>query len=470
MKKTAKIASLSMFTTVMLISGAIDSIRNLPAAALFGSTLVFFFIFSALVFLLPTALVSAELSSTWSEKSGVYQWIKLAFGEKMGFLAIWLQWINTMVWYPTILSFIAGTASFLINPALAHNKFYLIGVILISIWTLTLLNLRGINTSARFASICTVFGMVLPMVFIILLAIVWLVLGKPLQISLSPAHMVPALHDNYSWMSLTAIMSSFLGIELATVHVNKINNPQMNFPRAIFYSSIIILTTMVLGSLAIAIVLPKNSIGLVDGVMEAYTNFFAVYHISWIMPIITLLLLIGSLGGLINWIISPAKGLLQAAQDGFLPAFLQKENKHGVEANLLITQAILVSLFCLAFLFMPSINASYWLLTALSTELYMLMYILLLLASLRLRYKYPNQAGAFLIPGKKLGLWLVSLLGIVGCSITLLVGFLPPVGINMNMGINYSTLFSLGIIVMLMPVGIFYGYKRYCSGKETPSF
>ncbi len=461
MHKTTGFASLSLFTLVMLISGAIDSIRNLPAAALFGSTLVFFFIFSAMVFLLPTALVSAELSSAWTDKSGVYQWVKLAFGKKLGFLAIWLQWINTMVWYPTILSFIAGTAAFLIDPALAHNKLYLISVILIVIWALTLLNLRGIQTSARFASVCTLLGMVIPMAFIIILAIIWWLIGKPLEIDLSFKALLPSLHDHANWMSLTAIMASFLGIELATVHVNKIANPQRNFPRAILYSTLIILVTMILGSLAIAIVLPHDKIGLVDGVMEAYTNFFAAYHIGWIMPIITLLLLIGSLGGIINWIISPAKGLLQAAQDGFLPAFLQKENKHGIEANLLLTQAGLVSIICLAFLLMPSINACYWFLTALSTQLYMLMYVLLLLAGLTLRYKYPDQPRAFKIPGNKLGLWVVCLMGLGGCGITLAVGFLPPEDINMNMGISYALLFSLGMAAMLLPLGIFYAYKSY---------
>src|SRR5947207_1711091 len=99
MKKTT---TMSTFALVMLITGAIDSIRNLPATALFGSSLIFFFIFSAIVFLIPTALVSAELASHSKEKSGVFHWVHQAFGEKVAFLSIWLQWINTMVWFPTI--------------------------------------------------------------------------------------------------------------------------------------------------------------------------------------------------------------------------------------------------------------------------------------------------------------------------------------------------------------------------------
>jgi amino acid transporter len=87
---------------VLLISGAIDSIRNLPTIALFGSSLIFFFVFSAIVFLIPAALVSAELSASYPKKSGIYHWTKLAFGKEMAVLSVWLQWINTMVWFPTI--------------------------------------------------------------------------------------------------------------------------------------------------------------------------------------------------------------------------------------------------------------------------------------------------------------------------------------------------------------------------------
>lgn len=201
---------ISVLALVLLITGAIDSIRNLPATALFGSSLIFFFSFSAIVFLIPVALVSAELSSTWSEEEGgVFSWVKHAFGETLAFFTIWLQWINTMVWYPTILSFIAGTLAYLVNPALAQNKYYLIAVILTVFWSLTLLGLSGLKASARFASFCAIFGMIIPMAFIILLAIIWLIKGQPIAVDLSPAHLLPHWGDTQSWVSLTAIMTSF---------------------------------------------------------------------------------------------------------------------------------------------------------------------------------------------------------------------------------------------------------------------
>src|SRR6185312_5554436 len=133
-------------------------------------------------------------------------------------------------------------------------------------------------------------------------------------------------------------------------------------------------------------------------------------------------------GNMTSWIISPAKGLLQAAESGYLPKFLTKKNNRGVASHLIITQAVLVSIVCLAFLLMPSVNGSYWLLTALSTQLYMFMYVFMFLAAICLKYKFEKQPDAFTIPGGKTGMWIASLLGLVGCTITLIVGFIPPSG------------------------------------------
>ncbi|KTD21936.1 APC family permease [Legionella londiniensis] len=452
---------ISVLALVLLITGAIDSIRNLPATALFGSSLIFFFIFSALVFLIPVALVAAELSSTWSEEEGgVYSWVRHAFGDKWAFFTIWLQWINTMVWYPTILSFIAGTLAYLINPELAQNKYYLIAVILLIFWSLTILGLTGLRASAAFASFCAIVGMIIPMGFIILLAVIWLLQGHPLAIDLSFNKLIPHLHDTHSWISLTAIMTSFLGMELAAVHVRNVHNPQRNFPRAMYFSVLLILSTMILGSLAIAFVLPQEKISLVHGVMQAFTNFFAAYHLDYLMPLMVILLLLGSLGSMINWIISPAKGLLLAADDGYFPHWLYRMNRHGIASRILILQAVLVTLLCGGFLLFPTVNAIYWLFTALSTELYILMYVLMFLAAIRLKRKFAALPRPFAIPGGKIGYYLTCIIGIAGCTITLVVGFFPPEN-SLDFGgtDHYRMVFTLGILLMLLPAFLLYWRK-----------
>lgn len=457
---------LSLMSLMILIIAAIDNMRNLPAAALFGSSLIFFFTISALVFLIPTALISAELSASFPENGGIYQWVRLAFGKNWAMVAIWLQWINTMVWYPTMLSFIAGTLAYLIDPELAQNKTYLVCCILAVFWGLTFLNMKGLHVSALINNIFCVMGTMIPLVFLIILGGIWYFSGHPLQIAISTDNLIPPLDNATSWASLIAIMASFLGIELSGVHVNDIINPKKNFPRAVLLATIFIFGSMTLGSLSIAFVLPDSEINLISGVMQLYSGFFQAFGLAWLTPIVTLLIVIGSIGTMINWIISPAKGLLHAAEFGFLPTIFTQKNKNGVASNILLAQAVVVSMVSLLFLF-ESINGFYWFLTALSTELYMCMYVLMFFTALKLHYTHKNRGEAFKIPGGSLGIWMTISLGLLGCFTTIIVSFFPPDNVDVGDPFRYFLMICIGNVLTISPLLFFYLYEKKKRGKPA---
>ena len=449
-----------LLSLIIIIIATIDSIRNLPSAALFGSSVIFFFIFAAAIFLIPTALVAAELSATFPEKGGVYYWVNRAFGDKMAMAALWIQWSNTIVWYPSILSFIAGTIAYLISPSLATSPAYVLSTVVILFWGLTILNLFGLRTSVRVNQFCGVIGTIFPLLLLIVLGFVWYFSGHPVQIEFTKSEILPSLSTSNTWISLISIMAAFLGMELAGVHITEIKNPQRNFPRAIFVASIFILLSMLLGSLAIAIVIPQKEISLIAGVVEVFSLFFSAFNLSWCMPIITLLIIIGTLGSIINWLLSPAKGFLHAAEFGYLPPFFAKKNRFGAPANILIIQAILVSVFCLAYLLVPTVNAFYWFLTALSTSLYMMMYILMFLSGIFLHHKYIDRPKVFKIPGGSFGMWITTILGLFGCILTIAIGFFAPEALQFGSKTKYALLFMLGNIVVLAPLPLFFLYKK----------
>src|SRR3990167_3460592 len=129
--------SLGGFAITMINVIAVDSLRTLPFSAAYGFSLVFYYVAAAFLFFLPVAFVSAELATTWPNKGGIYVWVREAFGERWGFVIIWLQWVYNIVWYPTILAFIAGTLAYLVQPSLAENKFFMLGTILATLWGAT---------------------------------------------------------------------------------------------------------------------------------------------------------------------------------------------------------------------------------------------------------------------------------------------------------------------------------------------
>jgi amino acid transporter len=116
--------SLGLFHIIMINIIAVDSIRTLPFAAS-GFSLLFYYIVIGLCFFLPAALVVAELGTGWPQTGGIYVWVREAFGKKWSLISIWLSWIYNIVWYPTIIALIAGTATYLFNPSFQDNKIYM---------------------------------------------------------------------------------------------------------------------------------------------------------------------------------------------------------------------------------------------------------------------------------------------------------------------------------------------------------
>ncbi len=458
---------ISLFSLAMLIISAIDSIRNLPSSALFGSSLIFFFLLAAVLFLFPTALVSAQLTATYQDHGGIFHWVKIAFGEKWAMLAIWLQWINTMVWYPTILSFIAGTLAYLFKPELSTNPHYLVVMVLVIFWGLTFVSLRGIHFSAKFSSVCAFLGTVLPLTLLIVFGGIWIFSGRPLMISFKPEHLLPSISSMDHFVSLTSIMASYLGMELAGVHITDVKNPQKNFPKVLIFSALFIMFTMLFGSLSIAVVLPDAEINLVAGVVQVFGQFFKEFGLTGLNPIIIIAIVVGSTGGIINWLTSPAKGLLHAAEFGYLPKIFTKRNRSQVPYMIMIMQGLIVTVCCLAIFFLPGVNAFYWFLTGLSTNLYMLMYVLLFLTAIKLNKKKAFIHSTFKISKNPLGLTLTSVLGLLGCLITIFVGFFPAQELQISNKIGYAVGIFLGTTGMTALSLFFFYYKRIQTTKKT---
>lgn len=449
--KIANNKILSVFSLVMINVIAVDNLRSLSVGAEYGFALIFFYALAAILFFIPTILVTAELATGWPTTGGAYIWVREAFGPEWGFLAIWLQWIYNVVWYPTIFAFVAGIIAYLIDPQLVNNKFYMFVIILTTFWGATLLNCLGLKISSYVSTVGAIVGTIFPMALIAILGMMWLFAGKPSQISFSIKDFFPNLTHMNNLAFLTNVLFGLIGIEMSAVHAGDVRNPVHDYPRALIYSSIIIFISLVLACLAIAIVVPVKQLNLVSGFIDAFSIFFNAYHMSWLIPIIALLIIIGSLSGASAWIIGPARGLLVACDDNQLPKMLTRVNKKNMPIGILISQGIIVSILSTLFLLMPNINSSYWILSNLTAQLALMFYLLFFAAALRLRYKRANVKRTYQIPGGTFGIWLVCGLAMFTCIAAIIFGFLPPNQLNIGGIIRYEVILVIGIIVFCLP-------------------
>lgn len=456
--KSSKV--LGVFALAMINVSLICSLRGLPMMSVYGLSIIFFLLVSVILFLIPTAFVSAELASAWPEKGGIYAWVKEAFGEKWGFVTICLQWLQNIVFYPTALSATAGCIAYLFNPALANNKFFTLAVIIIVYWGAVLINLRGMKVSGMLAQFGTILGVILPGAILLLLAIVWLASGEKPATTISLQSLVPDLSNINNIVFLTGMFLYFAGIEVSGVHALEVRDPKKDFPKAIFISSIIVTAIFLFGSLSVAMIIPAKEISLTAGLMQTYTAVFDKFNLNWVIPILVILTAPGMIVQVSSWIAGPSRGLLVTAENGDLPPIFQKMNKNNMPVNIMLFQGVVVTLLACVFLFMPSVSSSFWILTDLAALIYLTVYIIMFLTGIKLRITHPNTPRPYEVPGKKWGMFILSGVGIIACFSAIVLGFFPPSQLPTGNLMFYESFLIIGSIVILVFPFIIFALRR----------
>lgn len=441
---------LSVFSLVMINVIAVDSLRTLPITAKLGLPLVSYYLFAAFVFFIPVSLVAAELATAYPNTGGIYVWVREAFGQRTAFITIWLQWIYNVVWYPTIMAFIGATIAYLFAPELANDKYYLLFTNVTLFWLFTALNCFGMKISSIVSTIGALLGTLLPMVGIIALGVLWGFQGRHMALNFHSTSWLPDLHHLNHLSLFTAVLFGLLGMEMSAVHAEEVKNPQRDYPRALLYSTIIIFSTLVLGSVAIIIVVPDGELSVVSGLIDAYAVFFNAYHMPWMTPLTALCIIIGGLSGVSAWIIGPTKGLLIAARDGSIPKTFTMVNRHGAPVMILLTQGIIFTLLSGVFVLYDSINAAYWLLSDLCAQMALLVYVFMFAAAIKLRYSDPSRHRAYKIPGGMLGIWCVAGVGALCCLLSILIGFIPPAQIPFQNVALFQAFLAGGLIIFVL--------------------
>ena len=457
---------LGVFTLAMINVAAVLSIRNFPSMAIFGWSCIGWYIIGMILFLIPISLAGAELATGWPEGGGVYAWVKQAFGEKGGFVAIFCEWSNNLVWFPTVLAFIASTLAFAITPDLAANPWYMFSVMMLAFWGTTLIAYFGEEASTKFSNVGVILGSILPAAIIILFAIVWLAAGAAMVL---PAFSLSAVVPDINLATLpffATVVLLFAGMEMAGFHALEVKNPQKDFPRAMLISAAVIFVLTVLGTLAIAFVIPAEKLSLASGVMQAITYFFTVAGVAWLIAPMAVLITIGGVVLLAAWLIGPAKGLGVVAEEGNMPPLFNRTNKYGAPVAVLLIQAAIGTVISLLYVFLPSVNQAYWILSAMTVELLCIVYVLVFISLIKLRYSQPDTPRAFTIPGGMPGVWIVGGLGAFGVIFTFIVGLLPPDYFVNTLGYVFAVLF--GTFILAVPPLIFLKMKKpeWAQGRE----
>jgi putative glutamate/gamma-aminobutyrate antiporter len=472
-KPAAQAGKIGILTLAIMNIVAVVSLRGLPAEAEYGLSSIFYYLFAAVVFLIPVSLVAAELATGWPEKGGVFRWVGEAFGPRIAFLAMFMLWIEVTVWFPTALTFGAVSLAF-IGPdqkwdqALSANNMFVLAIVLAIYWLATFIAFRGVEAFAKVSKWGGIIGTIIPAAILIVLGFAYLFGGGAPQIQLSWHDVLPDFTNFNNVVLAASIFLFYAGMEMNAIHVKDVENPTRSYPIAILIAAAGTVAIFVLGTLAIAFIIPHSAINLTQSLLVAYDDMFKWAGLGWLAPIVAVALAIGVLAGVVTWVAGPSSGLLTVAKAGYLPRFWQKTNKHGMATHILLLQALLVTALSIMFVVLPSVQAAYQILSQLTVILYLIMYLLMFAAAIYLRYSQPNRPRPYRIPGGDIGMWLIGGLGFLGSLLAFVLSFIPPSQISVGSPATYvEILIGLTVLFVILPFLIYWARKPHWRDPET---
>ena len=441
--------SISLFVLAMMSTAVVVGLEGLPEVGSFGLPLIVYYAFFTLIFFLPVGLVAAELGVGWPHDGGVYRWIREALGERWAFVGVWCQWLQILIWYPTVLAVCAVSLAYAIDPTLRDAGWFVVASSLAVFWTATLINFRGLSFSGWITTAFLYCGTLLPVGLAIGMAAWWIGSGRESAIPLEWSGIIPKIDSIGQVVGIAAIFSFLSGLEVNSVHFRHVKNPQRAIPRALLFSGMLVLAISILGALSVAVLVPIGEIDLAAGTLQVFSYIFNPMGVGWIVKVLAILALAGMVGHIMVWVIGPTESLRVAADDGLIPPVFQRTTRQGAPRNVMLLQAVIVSLLCVLMLFFD-LNRVFYFLTIASAQVYLVMYVLMFISVIVLRVTRPEVPRAFVIPGGMPGLLIIAGGGGLAAIAGFFLMFWPPSTEDMAMEWMSFSLPLAGTVVLLV--------------------
>jgi glutamate:GABA antiporter len=392
-KKVLRSLDMTLFTVCAIIV-----MDTLAASAAIGPSTIAWWIITLLLFFIPYGLITAELGSTYPDQGGLYIWIKRAFGAKWAARSTWYYWINVALWMPSVYILFAGVFAQMFFPDM--SLWLQIGIGIVLTWITVLIGVMTLEM-----------GKWVPNVGAILKAAIMLVLGAGgviYAIQHGPANELTFTSMLPSWDAglqfLPVIVYSFMGFELMSGAGEEMQNPGRDIPVAIITSGALIAFFYLFATVGILLALPLDQLGLVSGIIDTLR---AVLGNSTLANIAVIVLGIGALytflANMVTWTMGANRTAAEAANEGELPAiFARVHPKNQTPVGAYVLTGIISSLVLVIYGFMAGSNEElFWTLFAFSSIIFLMPYLAMFPAFLKLRTVDANVKRPYMVPGGK---------------------------------------------------------------------
>jgi amino acid transporter len=390
-KKVLRGLDMTLFTVCAIL--VIDTLA--PSAAI-GPASISWWIITLVLFFIPYGLITAELGTAYPEQGGLYVWVKRAFGEKWAARATWLYWINVALWMPSVYVLFASIFSQLFAPEL--SLWVQIAIGLVMTWVTVVIGIITLE-SGKWVPNLGAFIKALLMVVIGVAAIIY-VSKNGVANDLSLGNLLPSWDAGLAF--LPVIVYNFMGFELMSGAGGEMKNPGRDIPRAIIIAGVLIALFYILGTAGMLMALPLENLSLVGGIVDTLRILLGESGLGGLLvTILGIGALFTLLANMVTWTMGSNRTAAEAANEGELPAIFGK--LHPVNLTpvgaFIITGIVSSVVLVIYGLMAGSAEDLFWTLFAFSSMIFLLPYLAMFPAFLKLRKSDPDIERPYKVPG-----------------------------------------------------------------------
>ena len=401
-KKVLRSLDMTLFTVCAIL--VMDTLA--PSAAI-GSSSISWWLITLVLFFIPYGLITAELGTTYPEQGGLYIWVKKAFGEKWAARTTWLYWINVALWMPSVYILFAGMFAQLFFPEMGMWWQILIGIVMT--WITVWIGSITLETSKWIPNI----GAIIKALIMVVIGVgAFIYAGKNgVANDLSFSSMLPEWGAGLAF--LPVIVYNFMGFELMSGASEEMKNPGKDIPRAIITSGALIAGFYLMGTVGILMALPLDELGLISGIIDTLRVLLGETGIGGaLVMVLGVAALYSFLANMVTWTMGANRTANEAAREGELPAVFGQEHpvyKTPVGA-FLITGIVSTAVMIIYGFMAGSAEDLFWSLFAFSSMVFLLPYLVMFPAFLKLRKIDPNVKRPYKVPGGNLFITIMAVI------------------------------------------------------------
>jgi len=379
---------------VLLFVVAVFNLNVVPSIAANGGVTIWLWIISLLLFFWPQGIAVIELAHRYPGEGGVYLWAKEVFGDFHGFLSGWCYWTNNMLYVPTVMLYFVGVSVFVLGPShtsLAENKSFALTTSLALLALLTILNIVGLGVGKWINNLGAIGTFIAAGVLIGLGAVIWLRLGTAIT---AADFQIPA-NPRFVLNSFGVICFGLVGLELASVMGDEIQDPRRTLPGAVAWGGVLSGALYIGATLTLLITVGKN-INILQGIVQAVSHMAARVGAAWIIVPFAFMLSLSIAGIGSAWMGGSARIPFVAGLDSYMPSWLGKVHpRYATPYAALIVQAIVSAFLVIMNFFGAGVQEAFQRLLSLAVVLQLVPFLYMFGALVRFAARERTPKGQY---------------------------------------------------------------------------